>query len=161
MAPSKTFNLAGLYTSVVIATNPDLKKRYERILDVVHVGGDNILGQVALEAAYTSGHEWLDQLLSYLESNYKLLSMRLKEEAPEIGISPLEATYLTWLDFSFLGLDESGLKEFIIKQARLGLNDGPMFGPGGANHQRLNIATPAKILQEGLDRLIHAVRKAR
>jgi len=161
MAPSKTFNLAGLYTSVVIATNPDLKKRYERILDVVHVGGDNILGQVALEAAYTSGHDWLDQLLSYLESNYRLLCMRLKEEAPEIGISPLEATYLTWLDFSFLGLDESELKEFIIKQARLGLNDGPMFGPGGANHQRLNIATPSKILQEGLDRLINAVRKAR
>jgi cystathionine beta-lyase len=161
MAPSKTFNLAGLYTSVVIATNPDIKKRYERILDVVHVGGDNILGQVALEAAYTHGHEWLDQLLNYLENNYKLLYNGLKEGAPEIGISPLEATYLTWLDFSFLELDESGLKDFIIKQARLGLNDGPMFGPGGTNHQRLNIATPASIVQEGIDRLINAVQKAR
>ena len=161
MAPSKTFNLAGLYTSVVIATNPVLKKRYERILDVVHVGGDNILGQVALEAAYTHGDDWLDQLLSYLENNYNLLNTRLKEEAPEIGISPLEATYLTWLDFSFLGMDEQELKDFIIQQARLGLNDGPMFGPGGTNHQRLNIATSAKTLQEGIDRLINAVQKAR
>jgi cystathionine beta-lyase len=161
MAPSKTFNLAGLYTSVVIATNPEVRKRYERILDAVHVGGDNVLGQVALEAAYTHGHEWLDQLLSYLENNYHLLCQRLQEGAPEIGISPLQATYLSWLDFSFLGLDEQGLRDFIIQRARLGLNDGPMFGPGGAQHQRLNIATPAKILLEGADRLVAAVKGAR
>ncbi len=74
VAPSKTFNLAGLYTSAVIATNPELRKGYERILDVVHVGGDNILGQVALEAAYTHGDEWLEQLKDYLEKNYIMLS---------------------------------------------------------------------------------------
>jgi cystathionine beta-lyase len=145
IAPSKTFNLAGLYTSVVIATNPALRRRYERILDVVHVGGDNILGQVALEAAYKHGHEWLDQLLSYLENNYRLLCRRLQEGAPEIGISPLQATYLSWLDFSFLGLDEHGLRDFIIQRAR---------------HQRLNIATPSRILLEGADRLVAAVQGA-
>ena len=161
MAPSKTFNLAGLYTSVVIATQPALRKRYERILDVVHVGGDNILGQVALEAAYNLGHDWLDQLLNYLESNYLLLCHRLQEGAPEIGISPLQATYLSWLDFSSLGLDEQGLRDFIIQKARLGLNDGPMFGPGGAQHQRLNIATPASVLREGADRLVAALQGAR
>jgi len=160
MAPSKTFNLAGLYTSVVIVSNPALRKRYEKILDVVHVGGDNILGQVALEAAYTRGHEWLDQLLRYLENNYHLLCQRLKEGAPEVGITPLEATYLSWLDFSFLGLDDQELRDFIIRQAGLGLNDGPMFGPGGARHQRLNIATPSKILLEGADRLVAAVQAA-
>lgn len=161
MAPSKTFNLAGLYTSMVIVTNPEVRKRYERILDVVHVGGDNILGQVALEAAYTQGHDWLDQLLGYLEGNYTLLRNRLLEGAPEIGISPLQATYLAWLDFTYLGLDEQGLREFIIQRARLGLNDGPMFGPGGTHHQRLNIATPSKVLLEGVDRLIAAVQGAR
>lgn len=161
MAPSKTFNLAGLYTSVVIATHPALRKRYERILDVVHVGGDNILGQVALEAAYTHGHDWLDQLLNYLESNYNLLCHRLQEGAPEIGISPLQATYLSWLDFTFLGLDEQGLRDFIIQKARLGLNDGPMFGPGGSQHQRLNIATPSRVLLEGADRLVAAAQGAR
>ena len=161
MAPSKTFNLAGLYTSVVIATNPTVRKRYERILDVVHVGGDNILGQVALEAAYTHGHDWLDQLLTYLETNYKLLCKRLQEGAPEIVISPLQATYLSWLDFSFLGLDEKELRDFIIQRARLGLNDGPMFGPGGKQHQRLNIATPSKVLLEGADRMVEAVQGVR
>jgi cystathionine beta-lyase len=158
MAPSKTFNLAGLYTSTVIATNPELKKSYERILDAVHVGGDNIFGQLALEAAYTHGDEWLDQLLVYLAGNYELLCKKLNSAIPELIVSPLEATYLVWLDFSFLGKDNKELKEFIIQEAGLGLNDGPMFGPGGEQHQRMNIATPASVLEEGLDRLILAVK---
>jgi cystathionine beta-lyase len=161
MAPSKTFNLAGLYTSTVIATNPELKKRYDRILDVVHVGGDNIMGQVALEAAYTHGDEWLDQLIQYLQRNYGLLCELLKKAAPEIIISPLEATYLVWLDFSILGKTNKELKTFIIERARLGLNDGPMFGPGGEQHQRLNIATPAEVLKEGINRLTDAVGATR
>ena len=160
VAPSKTFNLAGLYTSVMIITNPVIRKRYEKILDVVHVGGDNILGQVALEAAYTDGDEWLDQLLVYLEKNYRALCSVLNGPVPDLFISPLEATYLAWLDFSFLGLDEKGLRNFIIHRAGLGLNDGPMFGPGGSQHQRLNLATPTKILMEGAGRLATAVREA-
>ena len=160
MAPSKSFNLAGLYTSTVIATNPELKKRYDRILDVVHVGGDNVLGQVALEAAYTQGDEWLDQLNGYLEENFLFLKEFLKNRAPEVGISPLEATYLTWLDFSYLELTESELKNFIIRKCRLGLNDGPMFGPGGTNHQRMNIATPRSVLSEGLERLAEGLESA-
>ncbi len=160
MAPSKTFNLAGLYTSVMIATNPQLKQRYEKVLDAVHVGGDNILGQVALEAAYTRGDDWLDQLLAYLEENYRAFCSVLNASVPELLISPLEATYLAWLDLSFLNLDDKGLNDFIIHRAGLGLNDGPMFGPGGSQHQRLNLATPKKILLEGAERLAAAVQGA-
>jgi len=160
MAPSKTFNLAGLYTSVMIATNPDLMKRYEHILDAIHVGGDNILGQVALEAAYTKGEEWLDQLLAYLEGNYLEFCDALHTSVPELQISPLEATYLAWLDFSFLKLDDRRLREFIIQKAGLGLNDGPMFGPGGSQHQRLNLAAPRKIVMEGASRLARAMEGA-
>lgn len=160
IAPSKTFNLAGLYTSVMIATNMALKLRYEKILDVVHVGGDNILGQVALEAAYTLGDEWLGQLLGYLENNYRDLCSVLKEAVPELLISPMEATYLAWIDFSFLKLDDEALRDFIIHKAGLGLNDGPMFGPGGSQFQRLNIACPKKILLEGVERLTAAIRGA-
>jgi cystathionine beta-lyase len=158
MAPSKTFNLAGLYTSVVIATNPDLKKRYEKVLDAVHVGGDNIFGQVALEAAYTHGDEWLGQLLLYLERNFAFLKDQLTRALPDIVISPLESTYLVWLDFSALGKNDAALKKFIIQDAGLGLNDGPMFGPGGEQHQRMNIATPLSVLEEGVMRLIRAVQ---
>ena len=158
MSPSKTFNLAGLYTSVVIATNAGIKKRYEKILDMLHVGGDNILGQVALEAAYTGGDEWLGQLLAYLEKNYQDFCSVLNDAVPELRISPLEATYLVWLDFSFLKLDDEELKNFIIHKAGLGLNDGPMFGPGGSQHQRLNLACPGKILMEGAGRLVAAIQ---
>jgi len=160
IAPSKTFNLAGLYTSVMITTNPDLKKRYDKILDTVHVGGDNILGQVALQAAYQEGDEWLDQLIEYLEANYKAFCSVLNEAVPGLIISPLEATYLAWLDFSFMQLNDKALREFIINRAGLGLNDGPMFGPGGSQHMRLNIATPRKILLEGARQLAAAVRGA-
>jgi cystathionine beta-lyase len=157
VAPSKTFNLAGLYTSVVIATNPKLKKGYERILDAVHVGGGCLFGQVAFEAAYTHGEAWLQQLISYLEGNYNMLKAFMGKALPGAVVSPLEATYLVWIDFAFLGKDEEGLKQFMIKEAGLGLNDGPMFGPGGANYQRLNIATTTKVLQKGLEQLANAV----
>ncbi len=146
---------------MVIATNPDLKKRYEKVLDAVHVGGDNVFGQVALLAAYSMGDEWLDQLLQYLEKNFEFLKGKLAEAAPGIIISPLEATYLVWLDFSFLGMTDAELKEFMIQKARLGLNDGPVFGPGGEQHQRLNIAAPQSILEDGLNRLITAVQATR
>ncbi|MGW8315581.1 MAG: MalY/PatB family protein [Bacteroidales bacterium] len=158
VAPSKTFNLAGLHTSAVIISNPELKSRYEKILDAVHVGGGNIFGQVAMEAAYTHGDEWLDQLIAYLEENFRILSSELQTALPELIISPLQATYLAWLDFSFLRMEDPELKEFIIRRARLALNDGPMFGPGGERHQRLNLAAPASTLHEGIGRLIAAVQ---
>lgn len=158
VAPSKTFNLAGLHTSAVIITNPELKARYDRILDAVHVGGGNIFGQVAMEAAYTRGDEWLDQLVAYLEENFRMLSGELHSALPELIISPLQATYLAWLDFSFLKMDDPELKAFIIRKARLGLNEGPMFGPGGEQHQRLNLATTADRLKEGIRRLVTAVQ---
>jgi cystathionine beta-lyase len=157
VAPSKTFNLAGLYTSAVVITNPLLKEKYDRILDAVHVGGGNIFGQVAMEAAYTLGDEWLDQLISYLEQNFRILESELKRAVPGLIISPLQATYLAWIDFSFLKKSDRELKEFMVREARVGLNDGPMFGPGGEQHQRLNIATPSKILRQGIGRMVDAM----
>jgi len=160
VSPSKTFNLAGLHTSVVIISRPDLKKEYDRILDMVHVGGGNIFGMVALEAAYTGGDAWLEQLIGYLEGNDRALREHLRATVPQLVISPLEATYLAWLDLSFLGMDDRALRQFVIGKARLGLNDGPMFGPGGTQHQRMNIATPRNVLMEGARRLSDAIRSA-
>ncbi len=161
VAPSKTFNLAGLHSSAVIISNHELKKQYDRMLDAVHVGGGNIFGQVAMEAAFKEGDQWLDQLIRYLEKNYRLLCDKLEADIPEITVSPLQATYLAWFDLSVLEMDEKSLKEFVIREARLGLNDGPMFGPGGENHQRINIATPSAVLEQGLEQLTVAVQGAR
>lgn len=158
VAPSKTFNLAGLYTSLVITTNPELRKAYERVLDAVHVGGGSLFGQVACEAAYAQGDEWLAQLLHYLEGNFSYLQDWQAREVPQLVLSPLEATYLCWLDFSFLDLEEEELKAFMIEKAGLGCNDGPMFGPGGKHHQRMNIATPRSVLRGALEQLAEALR---
>ena len=161
VAPSKTFNLAGLYTSAVIITNPLLKNRYDKVLDAVHVGGGNIFGQVAMEAAYTYGDEWLGQLLAYLEKNFTMLEEELEKHLPELVLSPLQATYLAWIDFSELNMPDQAIKELIIKEAKIGLNEGPMFGPGGEGHQRLNIAAPSEILKEGITRIVDAVKRVR
>ncbi|MEZ5071421.1 MAG: PatB family C-S lyase [Bacteroidales bacterium] len=153
VAPSKTFNLAGLHSSAVILSDPGLRKRYDQVLERIHVGGGNLFGQVAMEAAYAGGDEWLNQLLAYLEKNFHVVTDVLGDRVPGVVISPLEATYLVWLDFRPLGLEGSGLKSFMLEEARLGLNDGPMFGPGGEGHQRLNIACPRQVLEEALERL--------
>lgn len=158
IAPSKTFNLAGLHSSALIIPEPSLKVRYEQMLDRMHIGGGNLFGMVAMEAAYTFGEEWLTQLIHYLEKNALYLVDILGKELPDLIVSPIEATYLAWLDLSFLNMDDEGLKKFIIEKARLGLNDGPMFGPGGEGHQRINIAVPRKILEEAASRLVRAVK---
>jgi len=113
-----------------------------------------------MEAAYTLGDEWLDQLIIYLEQNFRILESELKTAVPGLIVSPLQATYLAWIDFSFLKKSDRELKEFMVREARVGLNDGPMFGPGGANHQRMNIATTREVLRNGLEQLAGAVARA-
>lgn len=157
VAPSKTFNLAGMHSSALVFPDASMKKRYEEVLEGVHVGGGNLFGMVAMEAAYREGEDWLEQLLLYLDGNFRYLQDRIAKEAPGLHVSPLEATYLVWLDFSCLGLADKELREFIIRKARLGLNDGTQFGPGGEGHQRMNIAAPRVIVEEALDRLFAAL----
>ncbi len=158
IAPSKTFNLAGLHTSAVVIEDPKLKKVYEKILEDIHVGGGNIFGFTALEAAYREGDEWLGQLLEYLEGNYDFLKKYLSEILPGITVSPLEATYLAWINFGILGLDDKELMKFMVKEARIGFVDGPRFGEGGTQYMRMNIGTPRAVLKSALDQLADATR---
>jgi len=157
IAPSKTFNLAGLSTSALIIPNESHRKTYEKMLDNLHVGMGNLFGIITLEAAYNGGDVWLMQLLAYLDQNYKLLTDFFEARIPKVKVIPADATYLIWLDFRKLGLKNKELKEFIIEKAGLGLNDGPSFGPGGDGFQRINIALPRKSLLKALEKLEKAV----
>ncbi len=157
IAPSKTFNLAGLHTSAVVIENRELKKKYERVLENIHVGGGNLFGFVALEAAYKHGDEWLGQVLAYLEGNFNFLKTYLGENAPGIRISDLEATYLAWLHFGFYGLDDKSLMKFMIEKAKIGFVDGPRFGSGGEQYLRMNIATPRSVLKAALEQMVEAM----
>jgi cystathionine beta-lyase len=159
MAPSKTFNLAGLSTSYLIISNPELKEKYDSMLDHVHVGAGNIFGTLALEAAYNQGDEWLDQLMDYLNGNLTFLIGFIAQHIPVIEVVKPESTYMVWLDCRKLGMGPARLRNFMIQEAGLGLSDGPLFGEEGEGFQRINIACPRSILEKALLRLRDAIHR--
>ncbi|MGC9341865.1 MAG: MalY/PatB family protein [Bacteroidales bacterium] len=157
-APSKTFNLAGLSSSYLIIPDKKLKLNYDRLIDNLHMGLGNVFGAVALEAAYNEGEEWLEELLIYIQDNISFLDNYLKERIPLVKSIIPEATYLVWLDFRELGMEDEELKKFIIHEAKIGLNHGPVFGSGGEGFQRINVACPRKILKKALNQLENAIK---
>ena len=159
IAPSKTFNTAGLTSSVVIIPNRELRKKFSHEISTSHLDMGNIFGIVALEAAYREGEDWLDQLLEYLRENVDTLDRFIKSRLPGIRMSRPEATYLAWLDMRDLGLNGKQLRQFMIEKARIGCNDGQSFGPGGEGFQRLNFACPRSILEQALEQMEMAIRK--
>jgi cysteine-S-conjugate beta-lyase len=152
IAPSKTFNLAGLFSSSVIISNDVLRKRFNLAAEKIHLSA-NIFGITAAEAAYRDGDEWLSGLMDYLKSNADMVKDFLAARMPEISISPVEATYLLWLDFRKLGFSTPVLKKLLIEKAGLGLVEGTTFGQGGEGFQRMNIACPASTLRDALERI--------
>ena len=156
MAPSKTFNVAGLASSVVIIPNKTKFARYERALGVGHLGMGNIFGTIAMQAAYTNGDNWLEQMLDYLWENYLFLANFFKNKLPKIKVMKPEATYLVWLDFTEYGMNDDELTKFVVEQAKVGLNNGRRFGTGGDGWLRLNIGCPQSILEDALERLAKA-----
>lgn len=152
---SKTFNLASLSTAYVLINGPELRQAYKDGAAPMHVDALNPFGLKAMEAVFTQGEPWLQQLLDYLWSNYRMVCSFLEENLPRVKLSPLEGTYLVWLDFRGWGLEDTILRELIIEKARLGLLDGPTFGPGGHGFQRMNIACPRQVLRNALDQLLN------
>lgn len=155
LAPSKTFNIAGLSCSVAVIPDPQLRKRFQRAnLGLVH--GVNVLGLVAAKAAYQDGQEWLDQLLAYLEGNRDFLVRFVAEELPGIRMFCPEGTYLAWLDCRGAGILENAA-DFFKEKARVGLNTGEAFGEGGKGFVRLNFGCPRSMLEEALQRMKQAL----
>ncbi|MEN6454427.1 MAG: PatB family C-S lyase [Prolixibacteraceae bacterium] len=157
MAPSKTFNVAGLSTSFLVIPNKRLYTAYERSLRIPHLHMGNLFGTAALEAAYTYGDDWLAQLMDYLWENYLFLEAYLKANLPEVAVMKPEATYLIWLDFSFLGLSDDQINGKIV-EAGVGLNRGIQFGKQGSGYMRINIGCPRATLKEALERLVQAFK---
>jgi len=156
-APNKTFNIAGLTMANVIISKMELRRAFVDAVAASGIGVSNIFGNVALEAAYSKGEDWLEELLDYLRGNFRLVADFAAARIPEIKVFPIEGTYLAWLDCRRLGLSDAGLKEFFWKEAGIWLDDGAKFGSGGSGFMRLNFACPRKLLAEALDRFEKAV----
>jgi len=159
LAPSKTFNVAGLSNSSAIISNKKLRDDFLNVTQSHGIHFANTFGMVAQEAAYTRGEAWLEELLTYLRGNLKYLEDFLAKKIPGLKVYPLEGTYLAWVDCTSLGLDDEALKEFMLKKAKLWLDEGTMFGSGGSMFMRINIACPRSILKMALERLEKAAKQ--
>ncbi len=155
MAPSKTFNIAGLDCSFAIIENEAVRKTFEAARQGI-VQGVNLFGFVAALAAFQEGQPWLNELLAYLEGNRDFLFDFLRKEIPAIKMWRPEGTYLAWLDCRSLSIP-GNQAEFFLKSARVAVNEGASYGKGGDGFVRLNFGCPRSMLQEALERMKKAV----
>lgn len=154
MAPSKTFNIAGLGSSVCYIADEALCKRFFGWLDALGVAGGNIFAFTAAEAAFANGEEWLKQMLDYLKENVLALQAFLNDRLPKVKAVLPEASYLAWLDFSDYGIPHKVLADKLINEARVALNDGTTFG--GSDYEccfRINLGCPKSMLLDALNRI--------
>ncbi len=158
-SPSKTFNIAGLATSVAVIPNPVLKKKYDAIVEQLHIGNGNLFGTIAFEAAYNHGDKWLDELLEYLWGNVLFIEDYINKNIPTIKMIKPEGTYLAWLDCNQLNIEQGKIHQFMIDQAKVGLNEGKSFGDNGKGFERLNFGCPRKILEKALNNISGALNK--
>lgn len=158
VAPTKTFNLAGIQTSSIIIPNPEIRALVRRGINTDEVAEPNVFAVEAAIAAFTEGEPWLEALLSYLMKNKKILEQFIQRELPELQVISSEATYLAWIDCSSITQDTEDLCEFIRKATGLYVSEGGIFGGNGDHFIRVNYACPAVRLEEGLQRLKRGIQ---
>jgi len=154
MAPSKTFNIAGLHTSFAVIPNKKIRKKFMSVKDHL-VGAGNIFGLTAMEAAYSKGEDWLEAQLDYLKGNIDYTANYLKENLPQIKFAKPEGTYLFWLDFRNITNCSEDINEKLVKEFSVALEPGNWFGEGGAGFLRMNLATP----RENIKRALEGIKK--
>jgi cystathionine beta-lyase len=157
IAPSKTFNIAGLQCSIAIIQNAELRRKYLAARAGV-VAWVNLTGLIAGEAAYRGGQDWLDQLMVYLEANRDFVMDFVSSKMPGFSIARPEGTYLAWIDCRNGRIGRDPYK-FFLGKARVALSDGKIFGTGGEGFVRLNFGSPRKMLVEALERMARALKR--
>ncbi len=154
ISPSKAFNIAGLQIANIVVPDPDLHQRIDRAINDNEVCDVNPFGVLATIAAYNEGREWIDQLLDYLHGNYACMAEFCRMHLPQFPIVELEGTYLVWMDCRSTGISSHDLNDRLVREAKLCLNAGSMYGPEGEGFLRWNIACPRSVLRDGLERFL-------
>lgn len=156
-SPAKTFNIAAVTDGLVVIPNHDYRERYKQFFKRYSINKTDAFSVVAMETAYRTSSDWLDELVDYLQRNIEYLRRFLKQHLPEVRLVEPEGTFLVWLDFRDLAMDAKQLEKFLATKAKLAINPGYWFGREGAGYARMTIACPKPMLQDALLRLQHAV----
>jgi cysteine-S-conjugate beta-lyase len=158
IAASKTFNLAGLQSSIVVFPNKVTKKKFDRAWARLHVECNNCLSMVGTQAAFEFGEEWLEQLLRYIEGNVTFVMEYFRKHIPSIRPICPEGTYLVWLDCRQLGMNGEQLIKFMTFKAGIAMSAGTYFGKNGEGFMRINVACSRVILEKALMQLRMATK---
>ena len=159
VSPSKAFNIAGLQIATIISADADLRARIDRAININEVCDVNPFGILATIAAYQEGEEWLTQLMTYIEENDRCFRAFCQENLPRFPLARLEGTYLEWMDCKVLHMPSEELEHRLVREAKLWLNAGTMYGTEGEGYMRWNIACPRSRMLEGLERFAKFVKK--
>ena len=157
IAPSKTFNIAGLNLSALIIPDPSKRQLITQAFADSAISATNPFSIVAFEAAYREGADWLDEMLDYLKDTRDFVAQYLSNHLPQIRLIPAQGTYLLWLDCRALGMTDAELKHFFVHKVGIGLSQGIQFGEAGSGFMRMNIATPRQTIQAALESIKKAL----
>lgn len=155
----KTFNFTGFSHANVIIPSEEIRLRLKRQKEIDHYGSMNPFVRQAVVAAYTQGHRWLEEMIAYVYVNVRLLCAFFNKYMPQVTVSEPQGTFLVWIDWNGLGMDEDALNVFLVQEAALDLDRGSRFGAGGTGFSRMNLATPRAQLESSLARLLAAAER--
>ena len=156
-SPSKCFNIAGLQAADIIVRRDDYRAAIDRAININETCDISPMGVASHIAAYNHGEPWLEELNRYIKANYDLLCERFRRDLPQVGVMPLEGTYLVWVDIRGTGLTSDDVTARLLDKGRVQVNSGSMYGDAGEGYIRINIATQRARLLDGLDRIVTAL----
>lgn len=156
--PGKGFNLSGLKPTIIAIPNPRLREEYDFVSDAMQILLKNLFSIEAIEVAYNECEDWLDEAIKYLEANRDFMIDYFEKNIPQVKLIKPEGTYIAWLDFNGLGLNDKELEQLAIEKMKIGFKYGYTFGNGGQGFQRINFACPREMLLDGLQRIERAVK---
>ncbi|MFA6702631.1 MAG: MalY/PatB family protein [Dysgonamonadaceae bacterium] len=158
MAPSKTFNIAGIVSSFSVIENEAIRKRYLNYLSPRELNSGTIFAYTATQVAYTSCEDWLEELLVYVQGNIDFVADYMNNHIPQIKVLKPQSSFLVWLDCRALNLSSKALDALFVEKANLVLNNGAMFGENGSGFMRLNVGVSRKVLEKAMDNLKNAIK---
>ena len=157
-SPSKSFNIAGLQAAFIVSNNPDIKTKVNKALIDNQVCSINPFGLEAFMAAYNHGESWILQFNDYICGNFQLMRDMMNKELPAFHITPMEGSYLVWIDITPTGMTSAQVTQKILDDGKVIVNDGAMYGKAGNGFIRINIATQRSVVEEATRRIINAMK---